>query len=185
MQIEGFVVPSLRTVHAYPTLYPKFTADTGAIKFLLKGANVMSPGLTNEQSHMDDVKAGSIVAVYVHGHEHAIVHYFPLYRPSGLRRNPRRRSKLRRKALLSRPSIMLGMGSGVCCTRSDCPIECVLYCYTLLLYMLDNNSKANSKTRNLLPLLTEIATIIFSLIGLICLCILMFNVQTSSYTKIF
>lgn len=47
MQIEGFVVPSLRTLHSYPNLYPRFVADAGAIRFILKGANVMGPGLTN------------------------------------------------------------------------------------------------------------------------------------------
>ena len=34
-------------MHQYPDLYPKFIADQGALKFILKGANVMSPGLTN------------------------------------------------------------------------------------------------------------------------------------------
>ena len=72
MQIEGYVIPTLKTVHSYPNLYPRFVADAGAIRFILKGANVMAPGLTNEQSHMDDVKAGAIVAIYAHGHEHAV-----------------------------------------------------------------------------------------------------------------
>ena len=44
---ENYIVPTLKTVHAYPDIYPKFIADEGALKFLLKGANVMSPGLTN------------------------------------------------------------------------------------------------------------------------------------------
>lgn len=47
VQIEGYVIPSLKTVHAYPNLYPRFVADSGAIRFILKGANVMAPGLTN------------------------------------------------------------------------------------------------------------------------------------------
>lgn len=49
-------------------MYPRFTADEGAIKFMLKGANLMAPGLINEQASMDEVKVGAIVSVYVHGH---------------------------------------------------------------------------------------------------------------------
>lgn len=71
--MEDYVVPTLKTVHSYPTIYPKFVVDSGATRFILKGANVMAPGLTNEQSHMDDVKTGAIVAIYIHGHDHAVV----------------------------------------------------------------------------------------------------------------
>jgi len=28
-------------------MYPRFTVDPGALKFVLKGANIMCPGLTN------------------------------------------------------------------------------------------------------------------------------------------
>ena len=70
---EKHIIPTLKTVHAYPDLYPRFTADEGAIKFMLKGANVMSPGLTNENAAMDDVEKGKIVAIYVKGHDHALV----------------------------------------------------------------------------------------------------------------
>jgi len=28
-------------------MYPRYTADAGAIKFILKGANLMAPGLLN------------------------------------------------------------------------------------------------------------------------------------------
>lgn len=73
IHIDQYVVPTLKTVHAHPELYPKFVADEGAIKFLVKGANVYSPGLTNQNAHMDDVGEHSIVAVYVQNYEHAIV----------------------------------------------------------------------------------------------------------------
>ncbi len=65
-------MPALRTLHAYPNMYPRFTADEGALKFLLKGANLMCPGLINEQASMDDVEEGAVVMVYVHGHEHCL-----------------------------------------------------------------------------------------------------------------
>jgi len=37
-------------------MYPRFTADAGAIKFMLKGANLMAPGLLNEQASMEEAK---------------------------------------------------------------------------------------------------------------------------------
>ena len=60
-------------MHAYPGMYPRFTADEGALKFILKGANLMAPGLVNEQASMDEVKVGALVSVYIHGLEHCVV----------------------------------------------------------------------------------------------------------------
>ena len=37
MSVEGQVIPDLKIVHKYPDMYPKFTVDEGAIKFILKG----------------------------------------------------------------------------------------------------------------------------------------------------
>ena len=53
--VNDYCVPVLKTIHAYPDMYPRFTADEGALKFLLKGANLMAPGLLNEHAHMEDV----------------------------------------------------------------------------------------------------------------------------------
>lgn len=50
--VEEYCVPVLRTLHSYPDMYPRFTADEGALKFLLKGANLMAPGLVNEHASM-------------------------------------------------------------------------------------------------------------------------------------
>lgn len=57
-----------------PDILPKFTVDRGAVPFILGGANIMAPGLTNtpKGSAMDDVPADSVVAVMVAGKEHAI-----------------------------------------------------------------------------------------------------------------
>ena len=71
--VGEYCIPALKTVHAYPDMYPRFTADEGAMKFLLKGANLMAPGLLNEQAKMEDVKEGAIVSIYVHGHDHCVV----------------------------------------------------------------------------------------------------------------
>ena len=43
-------------------------ADAGALKFLLNAADLMCPGLLNEQAHMDEVEAGAVVSVYIFGH---------------------------------------------------------------------------------------------------------------------
>ena len=40
---------------------------------MLKGANIMCRGLTNEEGYMDDVDKDAIVAVHVKGHDHALV----------------------------------------------------------------------------------------------------------------
>jgi PUA domain protein len=50
--IEKKTIPSLKLVHMYPDMYPRFTVDPGALKFVLKGANIMCPGLTNEFGSM-------------------------------------------------------------------------------------------------------------------------------------
>lgn len=66
-------MPTLKLVHTYPEIYAKFVTDQGAIKFVLKGANVMCRGLTNEEGYMDDVDKDTMVSVYVKGHDHALV----------------------------------------------------------------------------------------------------------------
>ena len=46
---NGPILPTLRTVHKYPTLeFTSVTVDEGAIPFILGGANIMCPGLTKE-----------------------------------------------------------------------------------------------------------------------------------------
>jgi PUA domain protein len=47
--------------------------DEGAIKFILRGAKVMCPGLTNENAHMDEVGKDTIVAIHSKNHDHALV----------------------------------------------------------------------------------------------------------------
>ncbi|CAD7934471.1 unnamed protein product [Amoebophrya sp. A120] len=48
--------PTLRLLHQYPSMMPKMQVDTGAIKFVLKGADVMCPGLTHPTGGaMEDV----------------------------------------------------------------------------------------------------------------------------------
>lgn len=84
---DGPLLPSLKLVHQYPTLeFTRVTVDKGAIPFLLGGANVMCPGLTNPGSEMppDGVEQdeqgfdkpglakGDGVVIYAEGKEYAL-----------------------------------------------------------------------------------------------------------------
>ena len=77
---DGPILPVLKMIHSFPTLeFSSVTVDTGAIPFLLGGANVMCPGLTNPGGSMpedtDDVaglEKGDGVVIYAEGKEHAI-----------------------------------------------------------------------------------------------------------------
>ncbi|GBE60619.1 cell cycle regulator, putative [Babesia ovata] len=44
-----------------PEMMPKMQVDKGALKFILRGSNVMCPGLTSEGGAMDDVNRGEVV----------------------------------------------------------------------------------------------------------------------------
>ena len=44
---DGPWFPTLRILHKYPLMMVRLRVDTGAIKFVLSGANVMCPGLTS------------------------------------------------------------------------------------------------------------------------------------------
>ena len=45
---DGPILPTLKFVHKYPEVkFTSVTVDKGAIPFVLGGANIMCPGLTN------------------------------------------------------------------------------------------------------------------------------------------
>jgi PUA domain protein len=86
-QRDGPILPTLRVVQKYPSLnFTRVTVDKGAIPYLLGGANVMCPGLTNPGGEMpaDGVEQdangfdipglskGDGVAIYAQGKEHAL-----------------------------------------------------------------------------------------------------------------
>ncbi|BAM42506.1 cell cycle regulator protein [Theileria orientalis strain Shintoku] len=66
---EGPWFPALRLLHKYPTMLPKMQIDSGAIKFILRGSNIMCPGLTSEGGQMEDVEQDTQVTA--HGRHHA------------------------------------------------------------------------------------------------------------------
>lgn len=69
---DGPFVPTLRTLHQFPDLLPKYRVDRGAIRFVLSGANIMAPGLTSAGGAMDDVEANAVVGIFAEGKEHAL-----------------------------------------------------------------------------------------------------------------
>ncbi|RWS28917.1 Malignant T-cell-amplified sequence 1-like protein, partial [Leptotrombidium deliense] len=72
-QRDGPYFPTLRLIHKYPFICPLMQVDSGAIQFVLGGANVMSPGLTSKGALMTPgLKAGSVVTVVAEGKEHAL-----------------------------------------------------------------------------------------------------------------
>mmetsp|Transcript_33221 Transcript_33221/g.45163 ORF Transcript_33221/g.45163 Transcript_33221/m.45163 type:complete len:181 (-) Transcript_33221:88-630(-) len=64
---DGPWLPTLRLAHKYPSMMPKMQVDKGAIKFVLRGASIMCPGLTSAGGRMEDVEAGAPVQVLAEG----------------------------------------------------------------------------------------------------------------------
>lgn len=70
---DGQIAPTLRLIHKYPTLLAHHQVDTGAIKYVLAGANVMCPGLTSPGGRLaEGLPAGRIVAVMAENKQHAL-----------------------------------------------------------------------------------------------------------------
>lgn len=68
---DGPWLPTIRLLHKYPSMMPKMQVDKGAIKFVLRGASIMCPGLTSPGGAMEDVPEGACVQVTAEGTEHA------------------------------------------------------------------------------------------------------------------
>ncbi len=70
---DGPILPTLRFVHQYPDLWTSYTVDKGAIPFILGGANIMCPGLTNPGGEMPiELEKGSAVVIRAEGKDHAL-----------------------------------------------------------------------------------------------------------------
>ncbi|OEH76860.1 PUA domain- cell cycle regulator [Cyclospora cayetanensis] len=64
-------VPTLRLLHEYPSMMPKMQVDRGAVKFVLRGSNVMCQGLTSPGGRMQVVPANAVVQIAVEGKQHS------------------------------------------------------------------------------------------------------------------
>ncbi|EKM83051.1 hypothetical protein AGABI1DRAFT_35144, partial [Agaricus bisporus var. burnettii JB137-S8] len=68
--------PTLKVLHKYPYILAPVKIDRGAIRFVLAGAQIMCPGLTSKGGELppaeDALAAGTSVAVFAEGKEHAV-----------------------------------------------------------------------------------------------------------------
>jgi len=69
MKYENWVFPTIRGAIVYPISQRRITVDTGAIPFVINGADVMRPGII---SISDDVKEGAPVTIVEDGHKKPI-----------------------------------------------------------------------------------------------------------------
>eukprot|EP00842_Homolaphlyctis_polyrhiza_P002311 jgi/Hompol1/3080/HPOL_001555-RA len=71
---DGPWFPSLYILHKYPSIMPSIQVDRGAIKFVLKAADIMCPGLTSPGGSLPETNlpAETIVAIHAEGKEHAV-----------------------------------------------------------------------------------------------------------------
>jgi PUA domain protein len=84
---DGPLLPTLRLIHVYPAMeFVRVTVDEGAIPFLLGGAHVMCPGLTNPGGYLPEdgvekdaggfdrpgLEKGASVVIYAQNKEHAL-----------------------------------------------------------------------------------------------------------------
>ncbi|OAG30854.1 hypothetical protein NEIG_00338 [Nematocida sp. ERTm5] len=65
-------IPLVKCVHIVPDILPRVVVDTGAIKYLINGADLMAPGLLHSTSEYPPVSVGDVVAVYGHGKTNAL-----------------------------------------------------------------------------------------------------------------
>ena len=70
---DGPFYPTLKLLHKYPAMMNKLQVDSGAIRFVLGGANIMCPGLTSPNGRMPkDLGIDEPVAIYANGKLHAL-----------------------------------------------------------------------------------------------------------------
>jgi PUA domain protein len=70
----GPFMPTLRLLHRYPMMLPQHQVDIGGCKFVVSGAQVMTPGLLKVPGGRvaPNVSEGDVVAVYIEGKQHAV-----------------------------------------------------------------------------------------------------------------
>ena len=70
---DGPYYPTLKVLHRFPNIMKRLRTDKGAIKFVLKGSNIMCPGLTSSGATMhDEADEDEPVAIFAEGKEHAL-----------------------------------------------------------------------------------------------------------------
>ena len=75
---DGPFLPCLHTLYKYPGIMPRVQVDKGAIRHILRGSDVMCPGLTSAGGELPDdetsskLRAGDPVAIYCEGKTHPV-----------------------------------------------------------------------------------------------------------------
>ncbi|XP_004347907.1 malignant T cell amplified sequence 1 isoform 2 [Capsaspora owczarzaki ATCC 30864] len=69
---DGPYMPTLRLVHKCPSMITHQTVDIGAFPFVMRGVNVMAPGLTSKGGKLTPAPVNTVVAVMGEGKEHAM-----------------------------------------------------------------------------------------------------------------
>ena len=65
---NDIIYPTLRLAMSLPGMLPTVQADKGAVRPIMKGSNIMAPGLTSEGGDVSgDIEEGVAVAVMVEG----------------------------------------------------------------------------------------------------------------------
>ncbi|CAG9474771.1 cell cycle regulator protein, putative [Plasmodium vivax] len=68
---NGPWMPNLKLVHKYPFMMPQIQVDKGAIKNVLRGSNIMCPGVTSPGGKLDDVESNTVVQIRAEDKEFA------------------------------------------------------------------------------------------------------------------
>merc|ERR1712194_824624 len=68
---DGPWLPTLRLLHQWPSMMAIIRVDKGAIKFVLRGASIMCPGITSPGGRMEEVEKDQPVQITAEGTEHA------------------------------------------------------------------------------------------------------------------
>jgi PUA domain protein len=67
---DGMWLPTVKFIQKYPTMLPKLQVDRGAIPFVLKGAPIMTVGITSPGGKIfNDVPAGTVVGIFAEDKE--------------------------------------------------------------------------------------------------------------------
>ncbi|KAI8915956.1 PUA-like domain-containing protein, partial [Gorgonomyces haynaldii] len=73
VEFEDVLIPNLKLLLSQPEILPKIQVDQGAIKFLLRGSDVMCPGLTSPGALMEQpLEKGRLVQIRCEGKVHPV-----------------------------------------------------------------------------------------------------------------
>ena len=73
--MDDAIIPHLKVVHQFPQCFSRLGIDRGAIRFVLSGAALMTPGLTSVGGKLpekdNELKEGDVAVIMAEGKEEA------------------------------------------------------------------------------------------------------------------